>query len=196
MAERAAVVVGDRPDALLADAAAELCTRLGELFGVEAAVTPDERAGYGGYTFVLGDRADAHVHRACAALPDLSDQGHLLRRLDERRLLLAGGSAAAACWAVYELLGVYGVEFLLHGDVLPSSPGAFHLPPLDRVLEPALRLRSWRQFNDLPIWPGLWSQAQQRAFIRQIFKLKYNGVYVCLWPHHPFVDFQIGRAHV
>lgn len=44
------------------------------------------------------------------------------------------------------------------------------------MLEPVLRLRSWRQFNDPPTGPCLWSLAQQEAFIRQIFKIKYNGV--------------------
>ena len=49
----------------------------------------------------------------------------------------------------------------------------------------------WRQFNDLPTGPALWSLAQQESFIRQIVKLKYNGIYLCLWPHHPFVDFTV-----
>jgi len=94
-------------------------------------------------------------------------------------------------WAVYELGERYGITYLLHGDVFPKDPGPFHLPQIDLILEPILRLRSWRQFNDLPTGPGLWSLAQQESFIRQIFKQKFNGIYLCLWPHHPFVDFAV-----
>ena len=65
------------------------------------------------------------------------------------------------------------------------------LPDLDLVLEPTLKLRSWRQFNDLPTGPAMWSLAQQEAFIRQIFKLKFNSIYLCMWPQHPFVDYEV-----
>ncbi|MFH1570578.1 MAG: hypothetical protein ABIL09_21490, partial [Gemmatimonadota bacterium] len=57
--------------------------------------------------------------------------------------------------------------------------------------EPLLPLRCWRQMNDLPTGPVLWSLAQQEAFIGQVFKLKYNGVYLCLWPQHPFLDLTV-----
>jgi len=86
----------------------------------------------------------------------------------------------------------WGVRYLLHGDALPADAGAFHLPEVDVVQEPLLRLRSWRQMNDLPTGPGLWTLGQQEAFIRQVFKLKYNGVYLSLWPQQPFVDFEVG----
>ncbi len=178
-------------DALQRHAAAQLQDYLRQVFGVEASMDAGAQRAEGA-RILLGQVADPHIGRSCRSLPGLSSQGHLLRRVDERTLLLAGGSSAAVAWAVYELAERWGVRFLLHGDVLPPPRGPFHLPDLDLTLEPELPLRSWRQFNDLPTGPVLWTLAQQRAFIGQVFKLKFNGIYLCLWPQHPFVDFEVG----
>ena len=173
-------------------AADELQGYLRQLFGIEAVMATAAPAADSGRTrFVLGLASAPHVRAACPQMPALSDQGHLVRRVDERTMVLAGGSAAAVAWAMYELGERYGIRYLLRGDVMPAAAGGFHLPDVDAVFEPLLRLRSWRQMNDLPTGPGLWSRAQQEAFIRQIFKLKYNGIYLCLWPQHPFIDFQV-----
>ena len=190
------ILVAPEASPLERRAAAELHGYLENLFGVRAAVVEavaaDRKPRTGTPRFVLGQAGAAHLRGTGAEVPPLSNQGHLLRRVGKDTVVLAGGSAAALNWAVYELVqSGYGVSFLLHGDVLPEQPGPFRLPHVDAVMEPVLPLRSWRQFNDLPTSPGLWSLAQQRAFLRQVFKLKYNGIYVCLWPHHPFVDLEV-----
>ena len=171
-------------------AALELQRYLQRLFNVSAEIVTTAPADPG-RCFVLGLVSASHVQRTCGSLPALSPQGHLLRRVAPDTMILAGGGSTAVAWAVYELVERYGVRYLLHGDVFPESPGAFHLPDVDVVLEPILPLRSWRQFNDLPTGPAMWSLAQQQAFIRQIFKLKFNGIYLSLWPQHPFVDYEV-----
>lgn len=177
-------------DELQRFAAVELQRYLQRLFKFSAEIittAPAEPA----CCFVLGLAAAPHIRQASGFLPALSPQGHVLRRVAPDTMILAGGSSAAVTWAVYELVERYGVRYLLHEDVFPESPGAFHLPDVDVVLEPVLSLRSWRQFNDLPTGPAMWSLAQQQAFIRQIFKLKFNGIYLSLWPQHPFVDYEV-----
>ena len=177
-------------DELQRFAATELQTYLHKLFGISVDIRSD-RPREPHICFILGQIDDAHIQQVESRLPTLSDQGILIRSCDADTLILAGGSSSAVAWAAYELIEQYGVTFLLHGDVYSENPGPFHLPEIDLVLEPTLRLRSWRQFNDLPTGPGLWSLAQQESFIRQIFKQKFNGIYLCLWPHHPFVDFSV-----
>jgi hypothetical protein len=115
----------------------------------------------------------------------------MVRRLDHRTMILAGGSSAAAAWAVYELVQCWGVRFLLHEDVFPENVGEFYLPQVDEVLEPLQKIRSWRVFNDLAFGPVVWSLRQQKDFINQIFKLKFNGVYLCIWPQHPLLDYSV-----
>lgn len=171
-------------------ATVELRRYLRELFGVEATLGPRRRDAPGA-RIVLGLASAPHVQEAVGSAPRLSDQGYLVRRVDDDTMLLVGGSSAAVAWAVYDLIEQYGVRYLLHGDVFPQDAGAFHLPRVDAVREPLLQLRSWRQYNDLPTGPALWTLSQQEAFIRQIFKLRYNGIYLCLWPQHPFVDFEV-----
>ncbi|MFC1525726.1 hypothetical protein ACFL6X_02825 [Candidatus Latescibacterota bacterium] len=184
-------VAGDACE-LQRHAAGELQGYLRQLFGVEAEMpTVGRGVPQGATRFVVGLASAAHVRAVCPQLPELSDQGHLVRRVDERTMVLVGGSATAVAWAVYELGEQYGIRYLLHDDVVPVDAGVFHLPDVDVVCEPLLRLRSWRQMNDLPTGPALWSLGQQEAFIRQVFKLKYNGIYLCLWPQHPFIDYQV-----
>lgn len=184
-----AIVISPQADELERFAAEQLKDYLRRLFELNAPIVnrrpPDQ-----GTAIVLGMADAAHVQGAASSLPRLSDQGHLVRKVDADTMVLAGGSPAAVAWAVYELVEHYGVTFLLHNDVFPKAPGRFHLPDLDVVLEPQLALRSWRQFNDLPTGPVLWTLAQQKAFIGQVFKLKFNGIYLCLWPHHPGVDIR------
>ncbi len=184
------IVADPGAGALQQQALADLREYVRALFGVDAAVGQD--IGGGGPRIVVGGVDDAHVRQVCPSLPALTTQGHLLRRLDGDTLLLAGGSGAAVAWAVYELAERWGVRFLLHGDVLPEEPGPFRLPDLDLTCEPLLGLRAWRQFNDLPTGPVLWTLAQQQAFLRQAHKLKFNGISLGLWPQHPFVDFEAG----
>ena len=171
-------------------AAHELQQYLRRLFNVSAEIVSTTPPKSGAH-FILGLAKAPHIQQASSGLPSLSTQGHLLRRVGPDTIILAGGSSEAVAWAVYELVERYGVRFLLHEDVFPEKPVSFHLPNVDIVLEPLTEIRSWRQFNDLPTGPAMWSLSQQRVFIQQLFKLKFNGVHLSLWPQHPFVDYEV-----
>jgi hypothetical protein len=176
-------------DELQRYAAGQLQHYLSRIFGVRALIVTTAPTGPGP-RFVLGLAAASHVRQAGTGLPDLSPQGHLVRKIDARTMLLTGGSSAAVAWAVYELVERYGVRFLLHEDVIPDDAGPLHLPNVDLVLEPLMQRRSWRQFSELATGPAMWSLAQHQAFTRQIFKLKFNGILLALWPQQPFIDFE------
>jgi len=186
----AAICLSPAADDLQKTAAADLQRYLKRLFNIEATIAarPVAKATH---RFVLGLSSDPFIQKAAGGLPQLSAQGHVVRRASGNTVVLAGGSSAAAAWAVYELVERYGVRYLLHEDVFPAEPGPFHLPEVDATFEPVQKLRSWRQFNDLPTGPPMWSLEQQRSFIRQIFKLKFNGVLLGLWPHQPFIDYEV-----
>jgi hypothetical protein len=171
---------------LVRQAAELLRSYLAGMFGVQVDEHGDARQ-----SIVIGRIEDAHVRAASADLPKLSAQGHLLRRVDSNTMLLAGGSDAATAWAVYELLERYGVRFLLSEDVLPTEPGPFFLPELDLVLEPAQKLRSWRVMCELPYGPLMWTLEDQKRFIGQLHKLKFNGLQYSIWPAQPFTHFEI-----
>ena len=124
--------------------------------------------------------------------PQLSEQEFVLRKLGNQKppsLVAGGGSPVATLWAVYELVQRYGVRYLLHEDVLPSQAGPFHLPQVDEPFEPVHQIRSWRLMNGLPHGPETWRLSQHQQFIDQLTKLKFNGIYLILWPWHPFVHF-------
>ena len=142
-------------------------------------------------SIVIGRIDDAQVQATSTDLPRLSEQGHLLRRVDSGTLLLAGGSDASTAWAVYELLEHYGVRFLLSEDVLPKEPGAFSLPGVDLVLEPVQKLRAWRFLCELPYGPVMWTLEDNKRVIRQLHKLKFNSIHYSIWPAQPFVHYEI-----
>jgi hypothetical protein len=163
---------------------------LRSLFGVDARVTNDA-ADTGCRRFFLGLASDAHIRRLVGSIPELSSQGHLIRRVDPQTMILAGGSSTAAAWAIYELVERYGVRYLLHEDVLPERPGELYMPSLDTVFEPIQKIRCWQVSDELAFGPVVWSLQQQKDFIDQIFKLKFNGIYFCVWPQHPFLDYSV-----
>ena len=144
-----AICVDPDADELERFAACELESYLEKLFGIRAGITsaPADEADT---RFVLGLKGRPHVDPALrdGGTPDLSDQGHLVRRVSGDTMVLAGGSPAAVCWAVYELVERYGVRYLVHGDVLPERPGPFGLPDVDEALEPVQRTRVVRLTRD------------------------------------------------
>jgi hypothetical protein len=185
------ICISGAADALQQRAATDLQRYLKQLFGLNVRVANDS-APNALHRFVIGLSSAPHVRQVASHLPMLSKQGHIVRRVNARTMILAGGSSAAVAWAVYELLERYGVRYLLHEDVIPENADAFHLPALDLTFEPVQKIRSWRQFNVLPFGPMMWSLEQQRTFINQLFKLKFNGIYLNIWPQHPLVDYRIG----
>src|SRR5690349_19825595 len=85
---------------LVGEAVGSLDQALGELFGLRADIGRDPRPA-GAPRFIIGKISDAHVRRAVEQPPALSDQGYLLRRTSPDTLIVAGGSDAATCWAVF-----------------------------------------------------------------------------------------------
>jgi len=186
-----AICISPASDALQQQAVKDLQRYLKQLFDLDARIETGS-APRASHRFVVGLMSAPYVRQIASNLPTLSRQGHLIRRIDPHTMVLTGGSSAAVAWAVYELLERYGIRFLLHGDVVPEQAGSFHLPALDLTFEPVQKIRSWRQFNVLPFGPMMWSLEQQKVFINQLFKLKFNGVYLNIWPQHPLVDYRIG----
>jgi hypothetical protein len=180
--------ISPNADALQRFAADELRRYLHELFNLDGTICT-RSVPRSSHRFVIGTSNDKSLP-GFDKLPPLSREGHLVRRVDSHTMVLAGGSSAAAAWAVYELVWQWGVRFLLHGDVFPQNV-AFHLPAVDKVVEPTMSIRWWRQFNEHATGPAFWSLQQHDQFIRQLFKLKFNGIYLSIWPQQPFVQLEV-----
>lgn len=171
----------------------ELQRYLSRLFGVNAE-TEDLPAGEGD-RHVLGLRQQAEFAEATAPeqffpAAGLSDQGFAIRGTAAGGVLrLAAGSPAALLWAVYELAEIWGVVYTLQEDIFPALSPASPFSDIDRTYEPRQRVRAWRLMSELYYGPVGWSLSRQTQVIGQLCKQKYNGIYLALWPHQPFVDF-------
>lgn len=193
---RVTLIVGPNAPPLERFAAEELAGQLRQLFDAQATIATDFPQSQEPL-ILLGSPATNPALAMAIGLnwPKLSDQGHALRSIKVRQqpaLVVGGGSPVATLWAAYEFGYHFGIRYLLAGDVLPAQRPEFRLDGIDRVLEPTLRLRTWRTVNDLPIGPESWGLADQRQLLGQLAKLKFNRVLVQVYAWQPFVDFEFG----
>ncbi|NUQ64277.1 MAG: hypothetical protein HUU20_17545 [Pirellulales bacterium] len=192
---KVALRIGTEAGELQRFAAQELSSYLKRLFDVDAAPETAGVADADVHLLVGTPRSHPAVAKALGkdGWPQVTDQGIVLKRatLDGKpALVIGGGSEAATMWAVYELVEQWGVRYLLHGDVLPKTPRAFRLPDSDVVLEPNLRVRQWRTVNDFACGPESWGLDEQRRVIDQLAKLKFNRIFVSIWPYQPLLDLE------
>jgi len=188
----ASILISSRAHELEKFAAAELQGYLDSLFNAAATVGSDPD--HASTIFVLGD--SEHAKSVCsnsADLPDLSDQGFLLRKTTcggRPAFVVAGGSPAATMWGVYELAERYGVRFLLHGDVLPAEEKELFLPDIDQVFEPTFRARWVRTMGDFAMGTEAWSVEDYEPLLDQLAKLKFNRIRVGNDPSRPFLHLE------
>ena len=88
------IYISPEADELQRFAASELQRYLRRLFKVSAEIVTG-RPEQSGSRFILGLASAPHVQQATTGLPDLSPQGHMLRRVGSDALVMAGGSSEA-----------------------------------------------------------------------------------------------------
>jgi hypothetical protein len=191
-AQDVAVVIGEGASGLERLAAEELCGYIGRLYDLR--VESSQEPGNAKTVFYLqAEGAHAPPEALATPLPSLSPQGILIRPFNRDGadcVLLTGGSPVAVLWAVYELAERWGVRYLVYEDVLPHDPGSLQLPESQILLEPNMRTRCWRLVNDLADGPVSWSLDENKRFLQQIAKMKYNRVFLSFWPAQPFVNYR------
>lgn len=188
--ETVAVVFGPESPELDQFAANELCGYLEKLFGliVKPTTTIPSNATS---IFIIGNPTTNPLV-AKESFPAVSEQGIVLRSVGSKqtsRMIVGGGSPTATMWAVYDLVERWGVRYLLHSDVLPARL-KFEMPFYDLVQEPTLRVRQWRVVNEHAIGPVSWGIADYRPLLDQLAKMKFNRIFVNIWPEHPFLPFE------
>jgi hypothetical protein len=169
------IVVPPNSDQKLQFAGAELQRYVKSLFQIDAVIS--DAPAQAGFVMQLGVTKEG-----------LRDQDFLLKP-NGSELFITGGSPRAVLWAVYELVEWWGVRYLVHEDVLPASHGLMRFPTMEIKREPNMRTRCWRLVNDPAHGPVSWSLEENRAFLRQIAKMKFNRVVLSFWPCQPFVDY-------
>ncbi|MFO0426285.1 MAG: hypothetical protein ACK526_06935, partial [Planctomyces sp.] len=171
------IVIGENPPSLVREAAQELAGHLKRLYNSDAAVVAKASEGAADVYFLGNPETNPEMQPWSSDWPSLSDQGHSLKSVLHKTrpaLLIGGGSPAATYWAVSEYAHSLGVRSMLYGDLDPVQAPDFRLSEYNVVLEPALKLRSWRTVNDFPIGPESWGLKEYETVIRQLAKLKYN----------------------
>lgn len=180
-------------DKLTLFAAEELCGYLKNLFDVEASLIE-------GFTdqndviFYVGQREENPYFKV-NGIPDkwasAEEQAVIICRVSGNSMVVSGGSQAATLWAVYGLAAQWGVEFLLHMDVLPEKC-EFYLPDIDICEEPQEKVRTWAFPHGLAFGPESWGIADYMNIISQLAKLRFNRIYLQFYPEFPLMNMEIG----
>lgn len=173
------IVTGPEPHQLVSLAASELGHIVNRLFGLTPTISEAP----------VSD-TDARIELVGEAPDD--NQAFVLRRTQidgTPGLTAVGGSPQATLWAVYELAEQWGVRFLLTEDIYPDSPGAFHLPEVDKTWTPWVRTRAWRIFNCLPHSGSYWGADDYEKLFRQLAKQKYNRIFGFFRTYDAFTDY-------
>ncbi len=192
MSAEATVITARDADPLERRAAEDLTEYLAALFGVGCAPSTDPSS-TSTHTFFVGAGGDRGLFARFGG-ESLSDQGYIVRSGQEAGsslTLVAGGSPAATYWAVHELAETWGVRHLIHRDVLPE-PRTFEPGPVDLTREPRLGIRQWRTVNDFACGPESWGLDDCRPVLTQLARMRYNRVFLSLWPWQPFLDLRCG----
>ncbi len=189
-AQNVSVVVRADATDLERFAAEELCFYISKLYGIE--VRPSTQPNDATMVLFVATKTQLPEETQAISLPNLSEQGVFIRpfnRSNSQCVLLTGGSPVAVLWSVYELIERWGVRYLIYEDVFPESPGPLTFPTSEIYLEPNMLIRSWRLVNDLAHGPISWSLEENKRFLGQVAKMKYNRVLLSLWPAQPFVHY-------
>lgn len=187
------LIIGKDAPELERFAATELADQLIRLFEADVAIGPQAPVSKGLSILIGSPATNSGIEKLGIKFPKLSDQGHLVRshKVGEQTVLIVGGgSPVATLWAVYELGHHFGIRYALFGDMYPAVKPEFKVDGIDILLEPALKVRTWRTINDFPIGPESWGLAEQEQLIKQLAKLKYNRVMLAVYPWQSFVDFE------
>ncbi|MGB0581566.1 MAG: hypothetical protein ACPGVU_17855 [Limisphaerales bacterium] len=182
------IVVGPKPKPLEELAAKEVATTLKQLFEADVTITKDGDAE--GPSVLIGNPDTNPAIGRLMEWPDLSEQGHLLRKVRSGRgykLIVGGGSPVATYWAACELGHYFGIRRLLHADFPPLNTPAFRLDEVDTTLEPQFQARAWRTMGTSPASQVSWSLEEHKLRLRQLTKLKFNHLIIPLQTWQPFV---------
>ena len=156
---------------------------------------------FGSTPVVAGPGAGQAPSRATVLLgghagESLSEQGYLLKRVthqDRPALVVAGGSPRATLWAAYELVSLWGVHYLVQGDLWPAEGQLSRLPELPNVdlrREPTLERREFRVINDMANSGIFWGIADHERLFDQLVKLRFTGVLIQTYAHQPWAHYR------
>ena len=190
------IVSSEKAPALEKFAVNELRHYLGELYAVQAKLTEHFHA-EATLNIVVGSPTTNPAFsdiKSNFSWPRLTEQGIVLQVIQVENksvLIIGGGSAAATLWAVYDFVKRSGVRFLLEKDIFPETPSKFPPDNLKVVEEPRFQFRSYRAINNLATSLIFYGMKDYRHLIDQLAKMKFNVLYVQIYPHQPFVHYQM-----
>ncbi|MGQ9649198.1 MAG: malectin domain-containing carbohydrate-binding protein [Phycisphaerae bacterium] len=112
-----------------------------------------------------------------ADVAGLKSQQYLLCSIDrdgERTILIAGGDPIGALYGAYRFIECLGVQFYMHGDVVPDEPMTGSLPSVDIAGRPLFELRGLQPFHDFPEGPDWWNTDEYKSVLSQMTKMGMN----------------------
>lgn len=191
-AERVDFVIGANFSDVEKLAADEAATQFRKLFGVEAVIGTEIRKEATNVVLIGSPATNPAVKDALGdKWPKVSEQGIVIKSIElagRPAIILGGGSPAATFWAVAEFGYRNGVRYLLHEDVYPAETMPLKLAGHDVLMEPTLKIRTWRAIGESALSPISWGLEDQKKLFRQLAKMKFNQVQYQVSSWQPLTD--------
>ena len=110
------------------------------------------------------------------------EQGYILQTVKNagrRTLLIAGTDPCGLLYGVYGLLEDHlGVRFYMSGDILPEKRMRGHLPVINDVRTPQMRIRGFLPWTNFPQSATIYSWNDWRYVIDQAAKMRMNFIMI------------------
>ena len=110
------------------------------------------------------------------------EQGYILQTVKNagrRTLLIAGTDPCGLLYGVYGLLEDHlGVRFYMSGDILPEKRMRAHLPVINDVRTPQMRIRGFLPWTNFPQSATIYSWNDWRYVIDQAAKMRMNFIMI------------------
>lgn len=136
----------------------------------------------------LGESPEAHVVWSTD-----ETQGGSTRQ--QHVILLSGNTDGAVLHAVYTAAEkLFGVHFLLSGDVIPKLPADSRVPRARHSLSPRFTTRGLQPFHDFAVGPDWWSLDDFKMILTQQRRMKMNFIGFHSYPWGPSLDTRAASA--
>lgn len=118
---------------------------------------------------------------------DLNEEGYILYSKGlSKKIIFTGKTSKAVLYAVYHFLELQGIQFCLHGDIIPDYKNSTDMwnMELEIKLNPIFKERGIQPFHDFPEGPDWWNEDDYFALLTQLPKMRANFFALHTYPEN------------
>ncbi len=189
------IIIPSKPTSLHQLAAKELrrylYVRTGELIQIHESDRAETR--FSG-AFIIADKSNPIITESendvlSSRVAALNSQEYAVMSfsVNNKKLLhITGGDSLGLLYGTYRYIESLGIQFNLHGDVIPDNKILLTIDSIGIVGKPVFTTRGIQPFHDFPEGPDWWNLDDYKAIVSQIPKMGMNFIGFHTYPEKVF----------